>query len=346
MKHGSVRMTLAALVLFLLAPVQAEHQTSIAVYAIKAKGKADASLGPAMTSLLIYNLTKSTRLKVIEEDALKTVLERQGQNMSDLCDSTSCQVEIGKLVQAEKMVVGELIKMGDKFMLTLRVTDVQTGTVDYSVKKDCTCLEDQLDFLAQIAVINLRNHYGENLPEPTSPPPVAAPGQAAPAAATDSPFAGRQNLALTAKVAVSDYITLRGSVKSLTSYKPKYLNDGVILACENWNCPCWVLPMNKTGWAELSFPKPQTISAVRFLPSNKPKEEGSLHWGMLRDYRVTASSNGKEIPFCSGEAAVFDKPIWISCQHAPIVADAVKVYVESLHGNSAGICEIEIFGPE
>jgi len=153
--------------IFLLAENQPSPTISIAVYPLKAKGKCDPSLGSALTSLLIYNLSQSSRFKVIEEETLKLVFERQGMNASDLCDSTVCQVEIGKLVQAQKIVVGELIKMGEKFVLILRIIDIEKGTVDYSVQKDCYCPEDQLDKLSQVTAINIRNHYGENLPEPT-----------------------------------------------------------------------------------------------------------------------------------------------------------------------------------
>ena len=191
MKHISFKLLGPVLFIFLLAQAQPSPTTSIAVYPVKTKGKCDPSLGSALTSLLIYNLSQSPKLKVIEEETLKLVFERQGLNTSDLCDSTICQVEIGKLVQAQKIIVGELIKMGEKFMLTLRVTDVQSGTVDFSVKRDCACLEDQLDALALAGAVDIRNFYGENLTKPVLPmtPLKLSPGSAAagtPAAGTFS----------------------------------------------------------------------------------------------------------------------------------------------------------------
>jgi hypothetical protein len=42
---------------------------------------------------------------------LKTVMERQALNASDACDDTSCQVEIRKLVQAQKMITAGISKL-------------------------------------------------------------------------------------------------------------------------------------------------------------------------------------------------------------------------------------------
>ena len=162
---------------------QTPERTAIAVYSIRAKGKADVSLGPAMTSLLITGLSESPRLRVIEEEALKVVMERQAMNASDLCDSTQCQVEIGKLVQARKMVVGELLKMGESYILTLRLTDIQSGTVDTSIKRECRCSEEQLPELATQAAAAIRQFYGEaGLVIPPSPPASVTPAVASPGA--------------------------------------------------------------------------------------------------------------------------------------------------------------------
>jgi len=167
--------------------------TSIAVYSIKAKGKADPSLGPVLTSLLITTLSNSPRLKVIEEETLKLVFERQGMNQSDLCDSTQCQVEIGKLVQAQKMVVGEISKIGETYLLTLRLTDIQTGSVDASIRRECRCGEDQLPALADQAALEIRRYYGEAVPgggQAFAPVPASPPSSSS---ASSGPRSGRQS---------------------------------------------------------------------------------------------------------------------------------------------------------
>ena len=150
-------------------------KTSVAVYPIKAVGGVDKSLAQTMGSLLGYELSQSPKLIYIREDMLKEVMKRQAQNISDACDSTMCQVEIGKLVQAQKMVVGDLSKLGSLYILTVNLIDVETGAVENTFKERCACKEDELEQLASAAGNKIREHFGETgLTEP-SPPPSPEP---------------------------------------------------------------------------------------------------------------------------------------------------------------------------
>ena len=133
-------------------------RTSLAVYPVKPAG-ADSSLATAMTALLSSKLSPSPRLRVIEEAMLKVVMERQGLNVSDACDSTVCQVEIGKLVQAQKLVTGDLAKFGSKYILSLKVVDIQSGAMEFATEDSCSCSEDQLDKLVTVAAAKVRNHF-------------------------------------------------------------------------------------------------------------------------------------------------------------------------------------------
>ena len=183
---------LGVAVLILLASqgsAQEPQKTSLAVYQIKAAGQADKSLGSAMTSLLSSKLTQSPKLKVIEEGMLKTVMERQAMNESDACDDTSCQVEIGKLVKAQKLITGDLVKLGSKYILSLKLIDIQSGANEFSTEDQCACSEDQLDVLVEVAAAKVRNHFGEAVPIPVLPQAGAAAANSqalAPASGTGS----------------------------------------------------------------------------------------------------------------------------------------------------------------
>jgi len=175
---------LAAFFLAQTPALPAPAQTSVAIYPIKAAG-AEASLATALTALLGSQLTSSPKLRVIEEAMLKTVMERQAMNVSDACDDTTCQVEIGKLVQAQKLVTGNLAKLGPKYILSLKVVDVVSGANEFSTEDKCTCSEDQLDGLVAVAAAKLRNHFQDPVPIPALPteaaPPVPSLSQEAPA---------------------------------------------------------------------------------------------------------------------------------------------------------------------
>ena len=177
MKRFAKRLPFLALALAFLAQTQPSPppaKTSLAVYPIKPAG-VPADLTTAMTALLTARLTPSPRLKVIEEAMLKTVMERQGLNASDACDDTSCQVDIGKLVKAQKMVTGTLSKIGSKYFLSTNLVDIQTGAAEFSTEDKCSCSEDQLEDLIAVAVVKIRNHFGENLPLLALPSASASP---------------------------------------------------------------------------------------------------------------------------------------------------------------------------
>ena len=169
-------LALACLLLAQSQPPAPSAKTSLAVYPIKPAGS-DAALATAMTSLLVSELTPSPKLQVIEEALLKTVMERQGLNASDACDDTSCQVDIGKLIKAQKLIVGDLTKFGNKYILAVKLVDIQSGVVEFTGQDKCTCTEDNLDSLVAAVAARVRNHFGEQLPIPALPQAPAG-GQA------------------------------------------------------------------------------------------------------------------------------------------------------------------------
>jgi len=148
---------------------QTQKKTSVAVYPIKAVGSVDKSLAQTLASLMTNELGKSSKLIVIDESMLEEVMKRQAMNISDLCDSTMCQVKIGELVQAQKMVVAELSKLGSRYILTFKVIDVRTSTMEFPGREECVCSEDQLDKLIATAAARVRNHFGEEIPIPALP---------------------------------------------------------------------------------------------------------------------------------------------------------------------------------
>jgi len=175
MKSKPLPWVIVLLLISLASVGQEQKKTNVAVYQIK-PANADASLAVSLTMVLSSELTPSPRLQVIEEAMLKTVMERQGLNASEACDDSSCQVEVGKLVKAQKIIAGGLAKLGNKYILSLRLVDVQSGATEFSTKDECSCSEDQLDGLIAVAAAKIRNHFGENLPIPSLPQTAAAPG--------------------------------------------------------------------------------------------------------------------------------------------------------------------------
>ena len=151
-----------------------EKKITLAVYPIKMAG-ADKALEVPLTQILIREISQSAMLTVLEEDMISEVLKKQGFANSDLCDNTQCQISIGKLTPAQKLVTPVLSKLGDKFILDLKVTDIQTGAVDFVASRQKVCKEDELDQLASEAALELRVKFGEKVELPQSAQPQSSP---------------------------------------------------------------------------------------------------------------------------------------------------------------------------
>ena len=163
-----------------------ENKIAVAVYPIKITG-ADKSLEPVLTSLYITKLSQSTKLKVIEEAMMDEVLKRLNFANSDMCDNSQCQLQVGKLTPASKMIVPTVSKLGDKYILNARVIDIQRAEIDFSTETKKVCKEDELDELVDDASYDLREKFGEQVvrPHPTAQPQPSPTSSLSPSSSAD-----------------------------------------------------------------------------------------------------------------------------------------------------------------
>ncbi len=97
-----------------------------------------------LSNRLRIELVRTGEFTVIERERMNLILEEQGFQMSG-CVATECAVEMGQLLGAETMVVGNIDKLGDVYTISLRLVDVETGAVDRVAVQDCECeLQDVL----------------------------------------------------------------------------------------------------------------------------------------------------------------------------------------------------------
>ena len=60
---------------------------------------------------------------------MEAILKEQDFTMSDNCNSAECAVKVGKLLGVERMVAGEVGKMGQVYTIDVRIIDVSTGEI-------------------------------------------------------------------------------------------------------------------------------------------------------------------------------------------------------------------------
>jgi len=114
--------------------LSAEEKISVAVMDLKSDGV------PVKTTIAISNLLRNElinqkRFIVIERSQIDMILKEQGLQQTG-CTDQSCAVEMGRLLSARKIIVGEVVGVKEKFIITIRIIDVQSGVSAFSAKEE------------------------------------------------------------------------------------------------------------------------------------------------------------------------------------------------------------------
>ena len=97
-----------------------------------------------LTDRLRSELVRTGRFSVIERERMNALLAEQGFQQNT-CVAAECVVEVGQLIGVQKMIAGNIGRIGTVYTLSVRVIDVGTGTIEQTAVKDCQCpLQDVL----------------------------------------------------------------------------------------------------------------------------------------------------------------------------------------------------------
>jgi hypothetical protein len=89
------------------------------------------TLGNRLRSMLV----KTNAFIVLERGQMDEILDEQGfQNTG--CTTTECAVEMGKLLNVEKMISGSIGKLGRTYTIDLSLIDVKTAQIEKSFFRD------------------------------------------------------------------------------------------------------------------------------------------------------------------------------------------------------------------
>ncbi len=127
-KKLSHHFTAAAIIIILIAAaVQAEtKKPRVALLNITAKNTS-ATYGEVVGDILEVAIYKTGRFDLLERNRVSSILKEQDFQGSG-CTDEACAVEIGKLLSAEMVILGSIIKLGS-FTITLKLVDIQKGRV-------------------------------------------------------------------------------------------------------------------------------------------------------------------------------------------------------------------------
>jgi TolB-like protein len=101
----------------------------VAVADLQAQGVS--SSDAAVIADLLRNDLVATGLQVIEKSNMDKVLAEQTFQQTG-CTTQECAVKLGKLLNVQRMVVGSFGKLMDKYFVSLRLVDVESGGVIFA----------------------------------------------------------------------------------------------------------------------------------------------------------------------------------------------------------------------
>jgi hypothetical protein len=108
----------------------------------------------SIASFLSASLFDTGLYTVIDSSQRDAILKELQFSATD-CTDESCQLEIGKLLAAELIVIGDIGKVGTRFMLTAKMLETETSRTISTAKGIYGSLDDLLDdmnaFAARLA---------------------------------------------------------------------------------------------------------------------------------------------------------------------------------------------------
>ncbi len=104
-----------------------------------------------LTVQFISSLSQTDMFRVLQRSDMEAILKEQNFSRSDLVDN-NVAVKFGKMVAAEKIITGDLGKLGQTYTLTLNLITVETGEIEKSINdKYKGDIDGMLDLVSSMA---------------------------------------------------------------------------------------------------------------------------------------------------------------------------------------------------
>jgi len=106
--------------------------------------------GAVIVDLLGSSLYKTKKFRVLERSQQEKVLQEIEFSLSD-CTDVACQIEVGKLLAADNIVVGSLALLASRYIVDVKLIRVKTGetiSVSSTIYKNLDNLLDNIDAIA------------------------------------------------------------------------------------------------------------------------------------------------------------------------------------------------------
>jgi hypothetical protein len=114
---------------------QNDARVTIAVNDLKGSG-VDQATAAIVSDRLRSELVNSGVFRVMEREEMENILKEQGFQQSGGCDEASCLVQVGRLLGVQRMVAGSIGKVENFWTMSLRMLNVTTAEILFTVDED------------------------------------------------------------------------------------------------------------------------------------------------------------------------------------------------------------------
>jgi Curli production assembly/transport component CsgG len=104
----------------------------------------DSGVSMVITDIFTNQIQANGKYRVMERSQMNRILSEQGFQNSGACSSTECAVEIGRLLSIDKMFVGSIGRLGESWVINIRIISIQTGEILSNVSKQVVGKVDNL----------------------------------------------------------------------------------------------------------------------------------------------------------------------------------------------------------
>ncbi len=136
---------------------QAAEKINAAVSDFEAGNEVSPALAASVSDFIQSGLVQSGRFNMIDRKNMENVLKEQGFQKSG-CTTAECAVEIGKLLNVKNMIVGNISKVGRRYVISIRLLSVETGKTDLSDDVECDSQE-----VIREASLKLADHFSRSI---------------------------------------------------------------------------------------------------------------------------------------------------------------------------------------
>lgn len=126
---------------------------AVAVLPLDIGAGVDPNARVTLTEELQNALFKTGKLNLQNQAEMDKVLRQHNFNLSG-CTTSECAVKVGQILQVQKIITGSVTLLGSTYTVTIKLTDVETGTVENMVNDKCQgCkIDDLLKIVQQLAI--------------------------------------------------------------------------------------------------------------------------------------------------------------------------------------------------